>query len=457
VGIEIERPEIYYGELTDEPVITNGSIEEFDYPIGDSNKFSTYEGTAGVSISSFFERLIFAMHFGDINMLISQYVSEGSRIHYHRNIHERVRKISPWLDFDEDPYLVVANNKLYWIYDAYTSTNRYPYSKPYMNAINYIRNSVKIVIDAYSGEITYYKFNEKDDPLIRVYANIYPDMFKHISEMPDYLREHIRYPQDLFDIQSSIYEAYHMTDPQVFYNKEDLWNIANEKLSENVVKMESYYALIRLLGEDKEEFIQMVPYTPNKRDNMIAWLCARSDGENYGKMLVYKFSKQDLTYGPMQISARIDQDPEISEQLTLWNQQGSSVTRGNLLVIPIKKELLYIQPVYLQATSGKLPELKRVIVSYGNRIAMASTLELALARVFVGSVGGEGEGGQIDEALVGQVVERVARSLHHISNEALQRYNRAQDHLKQGKWAKYGEEIDALKKDLEELVKESKK
>ncbi len=454
-GLEIERPEIYFGEHTNTPVITNGAIEEFDYPVGDKNQFTRYKEKSGVLLGSFFKRLLFAMHFGDMNMLISQYVTPESRIHYHRNIFERVNKLAPWLEFDEDPYIVLANKRLYWIYDAYTTTDRYPYSMPYQGTLNYVRNSVKIVIDAYSGKTTFYKFNEQSDPFIRVYSKIYPGMFRNISEMPEELRSHIRYPQDLFDIQASIYEVYHMTDPQVFYNKEDLWNIANEKLNESVAKMESYYALIRLPGESKEEFIQMVPYTPNRRDNMIAWLCARSDGEHYGKMLVYKFPKQDLTYGPMQISARIEQDPDISQQLTLWNQQGSSVTRGNLLVIPVKNEQLYIQPVYLQATEGKLPELKRVIVSYSNRIAMEPTLDLALTRVFSVSTR---EAARIKSGGVQEIQPIAAvRSLNQVAREAMQRYTRAQEYLKDGKWAKYGEEIEALKKELEELVKLSSK
>ncbi|MAT38396.1 MAG: hypothetical protein CL946_02195 [Ectothiorhodospiraceae bacterium] len=458
VGINLDRAGIYYGELTNGPVVTNGAIEEFDYPVGDQNKMTTYDADAGVDIGSIFPRLMFAMQFSDLNLLISQYMAPESRIHYYRNITQRVNKIAPFLGYDEDPYAVVADGKLYWIYDAYTMTDKFPYSMPYQSGLNYIRNSVKIVIDAYTGETTYYAFNEKDDPIVRSLERIYPELFTHISEMPESLRDHIRYPQDLFDIQSNIFETYHMTDPQVFYNKEDLWNIANEKLRDNVTKMESYYALIRLPGEDEEEFIQMIPYTPNRRDNMIAWLCARSDGENYGKMLVYKFPKQDLTYGPMQISARIDQDPEISQQLTLWNQQGSSVTRGNLLVIPIKEELLYIQPIYLQATSGKLPELKRVIVSYGNSIAMEQTLDGALNMVFAGTRNLEPAATKSsdDETVPTPAVERT-RSVLELSLQAQESYNRAQNYLKEGNWAKYGEAIEQLETDIQDLVQAAKK
>ncbi|MCB2203321.1 UPF0182 family protein [bacterium] len=452
-GLQVDRPEIYYGEKTDNPVIVKGNIEEFDYPVGDNNQMTTYQEKSGVSIGSLFRRLLFAMHFGDLNMLISGYISSESRILYGRNISERIRKLAPFLYFDEDPYLVVANKRLYWICDAYTYSSEYPYSKR-MGGFNYIRNSVKAVVDAYTGDTRFYMYNEDSDPMIRVYSNIFPDLFQSQDKMPQYLRAHVRYPQDLFDIQSEIYATYHMTDPQVFYNKEDLWNIANEKLEQSVVKMESYYAIMRLPGEEKEEFIQMIPYTPNKRENMIAWLCVRSDGENYGKRLVYKFTKQELIYGPMQIAARIDQDPLISQQLTLWNQQGSSVYRGNLLVIPIKKEVLYVQPVYLQATSGKLPELKRVIVAYHNRLAMEPTLEQSLRRVF------RSRGEEVTEVSADGTEHTVtqegpALTVGELSREAMQYYENAISAQRDGDWARYGEEIEKLKSALEELVKES--
>jgi uncharacterized membrane protein (UPF0182 family) len=451
-GLTVNRPEIYYGEKTDNPVIVRGNIEEFDYPLGDSNQMTTYQEESGVSIGSLFRRLIFAMHFGDLNMLISGYIAAESRILYNRDISSRLRQIAPFLSFDEDPYLVVANERLYWICDAYTYSDTYPYSTP-SAGFNYIRNSVKAVIDAYNGETTFYIFGEDADPMIRVYKKIFPELFRDESALPEYLRAHVRYPQDLFDIQSEIYATYHMTDPQVFYNKEDLWNIATEKLEQAVVKMESYYAIMRLPGEEREEFIQMIPYTPNKRENMIAWLCVRSDGENYGKRLVYKFTKQELIYGPMQIAARIDQDPLISQQLTLWNQQGSSVYRGNMLVIPIKKEVMYVQPVYLQATSGKLPELKRVIVSYHNRLAMEKTLEESLRRVFRDRAAGDeevspagGEAGTEEET-------NPFRGVTELSRTAMEHYDNAIRAQRQGDWARYGEEIEELKTVLQELVR----
>ena len=385
--------------------------------------------------------------------MISNYIGSESRILYERAIADRLSKIAPFLTYDKDPYLVVADGHLYWICDAYTTTNRYPYSKPVGN-INYIRNSVKVTVNAYSGETNFYITDPAVDPMIRVYAKIFPTLFRPLSELPSSLRAHVRYPQDLFDVQSLIYETYHMENPQVFYNKEDLWMVANEKLQAEVQKMESYYAIMRLPGEKKEEFIQMIPYTPNKRDNMIAWLCARSDSSNYGKMLVFKFPKQDLTYGPMQVAARIDQDPVISSQLTLWNQQGSSVTRGNLLVIPIREEVIYVQPVYLQATSGKLPELKRVIVAHGNRIAMETTLDEALGKVF--GIPSRAPSTQQQHPGTSSTPEQ-AQDSKQLARSAMDRYIRATKYLKEGNWAKYGEEFDFLKKDLERLVQQNGK
>jgi uncharacterized protein len=457
-GLTVTRPEIYYGEATDKAVFVKGNIEEFDYPLGDSNQMTKYQEESGVPVGSLFRRLMFAMHFSDLNTLISGYIGPDSRLLYNRNIHDRVRRLAPFLTFDNDPFLVVADGRLFWIYDAYTTSSAFPYSRP-AAGFNYIRNSVKIVIDAYTGKTTFYKFNAERDPLIRIYERIFPDLFRDQSELPENLRAHIRYPQDLFDIQSELYSTYHMEDPQVFYNKEDLWNIANEKLQNDVVQMESYYAIMRLPGEEREEFIQMIPYTPNKRDNMIAWLCARSDGDNYGRMLVYKFPKKEQVYGPMQVAARIDQDPQISQQLSLWNQQGSSVYRGNLLVIPIKEEVIYVQPVYLQATSGKLPELKRIIVAFHNSIAMEPTLEEGLRRVFRGRVAAEGpETGETEQITAPKKAEsRSERSVRELSRSAKNLYDNAIRAQREGDWSRYGEEIERLKKELEELIKVSEK
>jgi uncharacterized protein len=460
-GLQIDQPEIYFGEATRRHVVVKGNIEEFDYPLGDQNQMTRYREDAGVHIGSMFRRLMFAIHYGELNMLISGYISSESRILYNRLISDRVRKIAPFLAFDDDPYIVVAGGRLQWIYDAYTFSSVYPYSKP-AQGFNYIRNSVKVVIDAYTGETKFYLFDNGNDPMVRVYQRMFPALFQPRSEFPEELENHVRYPQDLFDVQSEVFATYHMRDPQVFYNKEDLWNIATEKMQETVVRMESYYAIMRLPGEPKEEFIQMIPYTPNRRDNMIAWLCARSDGDNYGKLLVYKFSKKEQIFGPMQVVARIDQDPYISQQIALWNQHGSSVYRGNLLVIPIKEEVLYVQPIYLQATAGKLPELKRVIVAYHNRLAMEETLDQALMRVFRPGARTlpRPELETVEETaarLATEAVPTAERNVRELSRAAMDAFNRAIDAQKSGDWARYGEEIEKLKKDLDELVRESER
>ncbi len=455
-GLQIDRPEIYFGEATTRHVVVNGNIEEFDYPLGDKNQMTKYRETSGVPVGSMFRRLMYALHFGEINMLISGYIGSESRILYHRMIDERVRRIAPFLAFDKDPYLVVAKGRLKWIYDAYTYSSVFPYSKP-AQGYNYIRNSVKIVIDAYNGDTKFYLFGEKLDPMIRVYKRMFPGLFKPGSEFPKELLDHVRYPQDLFDVQSEVYSTYHMNDPQVFYNKEDLWNIASEKLQESAVQMESYYAIMRLPGEPEEEFIQMIPYTPNQRQNMIAWLCARSDRENYGKLLVYKFPKKEQFYGPMQVIARMDQDPVISQQLTLWNQQGSSVYRGNLLVIPIKDEVIYVQPIYLQATSGKLPELKRVIVAFHNNLAMEATLEDALLRVFEGVNRGSVQISAKGTTAIPQSKQSASRGVRELSRSAMESYNRAIEAQRSGNWSRYGDEIEKLRKELDALIKESSK
>jgi len=457
--IKIDRPEIYFGEMTVNPAIIKGNIAEFDYPVGDSNKYTYYQGDAGVGIGSFFRRILFAWKYSDINYLVTNYITSESKILYNREIKERVEKIAPFLYFDNDPYITIADGKLIWIFDAYTKTEYYPYSTPFENKYNYIRNSVKVTVDAYSGSVNFYLFKPEDDPIVRVYKNIFPGMFKNLDEMPESIKSHLRYPQDLFDIQASMYQQYHMTESQIFYNKEDLWTIANDKYDGKVQPMESFYAIMKLPGEKQEEFLMLVPFTPNKRDNMIAWLSVRSDGDNYGKLLVYKFPKQELIFGPMQVSARIDQDPVISQELTLWNQQGSRVSRGNLIVIPIEKSLLYVQPLYLQATEGQMPELKRVIVAFGNKIAMESSLDEALMKIFGGRINtaetGREAAKNLKEGLAANIPMII--DISSLSKSALDHYKKAEDFVKQGKWAKYGEELELLKQDLQKMVENTKK
>lgn len=387
-NLKIERPEIYYGEETDNYVIVKTEEEEFDYPKGDRNIYATYKGRGGVKIGSFWRKLLFALSFSELKILLTGYITPESRIMFNRSIQKRVTTIAPYLSYDRDPYLVISDGKLYFIQDAYTTSDLYPYSDPTgagLNRFNYIRNSVKVVVDAYHGDVTFYIVDDKD-PIIRTYQKIFPGLFRPFSEMPAGLVKHLRYPYDLFMIQANKYAAYHMRDPQVFYNQEDLWNIPREIYESREQPMDAYYIIMKLPGEAKEEFLLMLPFTPNRKDNMIAWMAARCDMPNYGRLLVYKFPKEKLIYGPMQIEARIDQQTEISQQFTLWGQRGSRVLRGNLLAIPIEESILYVEPIYLEAEAGALPELKRVIAAHGLNISMAETLEEALSSVLAGRI-----------------------------------------------------------------------
>lgn len=439
-GLEITRPEIYYGEKTDNYVFVKSTIKEFDYPSGDQNITATYQGTGGVRLDSPLKRAAFAYRFGDVAVILSQYLTPESRVMLYRNIRERVRQVAPFLLFDADPYLVIADGRLVWVQDAYTVTDMYPYSQPYGGGFNYIRNSVKVAIDAYNGDMTFYLVDDKD-PLIQTYAAIFPELFTSLEEMPATLRPHLRYPEGLFIIQAQMNNTYHMQDPTVFYNKEDLWAVAHEVYGGNDQPMEPYYVTMKLPGEENEEFILIQPFTPANKQNMVGWMAARSDGEHYGKLLLYKFPKQELIYGPLQIEARIDQDPTISGQLSLWHQRGSQVIRGNLLVIPIGNSLLYVEPLYLQAETGRLPELKRVIVASGERVLMADSLDTALS-----GIGGPPvvtvEEPQIEEPT----------GVSELAASALEHYGRAQEYLQEGNWAGYGAELEAMRVDLENLV-----
>lgn len=381
VDIELNNAAIYYGEKTDNYIVANNKTKEFHYPMGSENVYKNYTGTGGVQLNDMFKKAVYAARFNTLKMLLADEITPQSRIMYYRNIKERVRKAAPFLKYDDNPYLVVVQGKLYWIQDAYTTTDNYPYSEPTNNMGNYIRNSVKVVIDAYNGTMDYYVVDDSD-PLALTYQKIFPDLFVDGSEMPDELRKHIRYPEDLFVIQSRLYSTYHMIDPTVFYNKEDLWEIPEENYSGNSIKMKPYYIIGQLPGEEKAEFILMRPFTPVGKNNMVSWMAARSDGEHYGELMTYTFSKESLVFGPMQIESRIDQDSEISQLLSLWSQRGSRVIRGNLLIIPIDDSILYVEPIYLQAESSELPEMKRIVVSYGNELEMATTLDQALAQIF---------------------------------------------------------------------------
>ena len=445
--INIEQPQIYFGEKTNDYVIVNTKTEEFDYPMGEENVYGYYQGEGGVGVGSSIRRLVYAWQFGDFNILISGELTPESRVLYHRNIQERVNHVAPFLKLDSDPYLVVVDGRLFWIQDAYTTTDRYPYSEPLVGGLNYIRNAVKIVIDAYNGSMTFY-ITDPEDALIQTYQAIFPELFVPAEQMPQSLRVHWRYPEDMFNIQASVYQSYHMRDPRVFYNKEDLWAVPNEFYADKEQPMEPYYIIMRLPDEEKEEFLLMLPFTPANKNNTIGWLAARCDGENYGKLLAYHFPKERLVYGPSQIENRIQQDTVITEQLALWGRGGSRVIRGNLLMIPLGKSNLYVEPVFLQAQGGGLPELKRVIVAAGESIAMELTLESSIASIFSTDLPPT----EPEPPVPGEPEEPVPADIAALIEEAQQHYNRAQQYLNAGNWTGYGEELDALKAVLDRLA-----
>jgi hypothetical protein len=454
--------------LANDYVFVKTKAQELDYPAGDQNIYTAYTGKGGVPVSSLWRKLLFSARYATLRIALSNDITRESRILYHRQIQERVKKIAPFITFDRDAYLVIAEGgRLFWIIDGYTTSNRYPYSEPTGRLGNYIRNSVKAVVDAYDGTVSFYLSNP-EDPIILAYAKIFPSLLKLLDAMPASLRAHIRYPQDLFTVQARIYATYHMQDPQVFYNKEDLLSIprqAGEQQDPDIGRMMAqvavretdreiapYYTIMRLPDEKKEEFVLLLPFTPNKKDNMRAWLAARSDPPNYGKLIALDFPKAKLVYGPKQIDARIDQDAFISQQLSLWSQRGSQVIRGSLLAIPIEKSLLYVQPLYLAAEKGSLPELKRVIVAFGNQIAMEENLELALQRIFSGRVA------PVTAAQAGQVAPSpgVAGAEKSLASRAVEHFNRSQEFLRQRNWTGYGEEQKRLEAVLNEMQKAAK-
>ncbi|MBO3460636.1 UPF0182 family protein [Aetokthonos hydrillicola Thurmond2011] len=390
-SLPIGQPRIYYGENTNTYVMTGTKTQELDYPSGNDNVYNVYDGSGGIEISPLWKRVLFAQYLKDWQMLLTQNFTSQTKLLFRRNILERVRAIAPFLRYDSDPYLVVADaggsnlkqekTYLYWVIDAYTTSNHYPYSDPGKNQFNYIRNSVKVVIDAYNGTVNFYAADPQD-PIINTLTEIFPKLIKPLSLMPFALQSHIRYPQELFEIQSERLLTYHMTEPQVFYNREDLWEVSNEIYGTKPQQVKPYYLIMKLPNTQSEEFILLLPFKPVQRANLIAWLAARSDGQEYGKLLLYEFPKQQLIYGTEQIEALINQDPAISQQISLWNHQGSKVIQGNLLVIPIERSLLYVEPLYLEAEKNSLPTLIRVVVAYNNQIVMAKTLDQALAAIF---------------------------------------------------------------------------
>lgn len=449
---KVDRPEIYYGELTHGYAVVGSGQKEFDYPSGEENVYKNYEGSGGVRVSSLFRKLLFALYFRDANILLSPLVTSESRFLYYRDVKTRMSRVAPFLTLDQDPYMVVSEGRLFWIQDGYTVSDRYPYSTMTPRVGNYIRNSVKMVMDAYNGKVEMY-VSDPNDPVIQVYQRIFPGIFRPISDISPDLKKHLRYPEDIFRIQTYIYSVYHMSNPQVFYNQEDLWQIPSITGAEGENPMAPYYTIMRLPQEKREEFILMLPFTPGRKDNLSAWMVARSDGENYGKLVVYRFPKQKLVYGPRQIVARINQDAEIARQISLWDQRGSQVIQGNLLVIPIEEALIYVRPLYLRSENGKIPELKRVIVAYENRIAMEPTLEDSIGRIFNTSLPGPAESAPAEAAPAapGSAAPAAPSPTSDLSRQARDVYERAIQAQRQGNWAQYGEEIKRLGSILEQM------
>jgi len=447
---KVTRPEMYYGELGNDYVFVRTRSQELDYPSGDQNVYTRYQGRGGIPVNSLLTKLAFAARFGELKVLLSDDLTPESRVMIYRDIGARVRQAAPFLQFDRDPYLVLSNEgRLVWMLDAYTTSNRYPYSQP-IRGFNYIRNSVKATIDAYDGVITFY-IADPDDPVIRTYAKAFPGVLRPLSDMPKDLQAHIRYPEDLYSIQARMFATYHMQDPQVFYNREDLWIIPRLPQEGREREMEPYFTVMRLPGEPKEEFILLLPFNPSGRDNMIAIMAARADAPNYGNLIAYTFPKQKLVYGPRNIDARINQDPVISQQISLWNQQGNRVLRGSLLAIPIDESLIYVLPLYLAADqAGALPELRRVVVAYGNQIAMEPTLEQALQRIFGGRVRAE-EGPRRPAERAAPAPSAGDGMIAGLVQQAWDTYQRAQEALRRGDWALYGQEQKRLEDVLRQL------
>ena len=441
IDLEVEQPAIYYGEATDDYIFTGTTTPEFDFPQGDENAFTKYDGAGGVPIPNLFRKLAYAYDLGSLKILISNYFTDDSRLHYYRTIRERVSHVAPFLKFDSDPYITLIDGKLQWIVDAYTTSDRFPYSEPVEPGINYIRNSVKVLVDAKDGTMQFLVVNE-DEPVLATYRKIFPDLFQSAQTIPLQVKDHFRYPLDLFKVQAQMYLAYHMNDPQVFYNREDLWRFATENYEGNQQAIEPYYQIMNLPGESQEEFVLILPFTPVNKDNAIAWMAARSDGDNYGKVLLYEFPKQKLVYGPFQIEARIDQNPDISQQLTLWSQKGSRVIRGDLLMIPIDGSLLYVEPVYLRAEQGELPELRRVIVAYDKEVAMRPTLEESLTALF---------GNERSPQVASPATEIEDVTDNNLIQQAAEAFERAETAQREGNWAEYGRYQQQLKQIIQQL------
>ncbi len=457
VSIKLTRPQVYYGELTNEYVFVGTGQPEFDYPAGDKNIYTKYTGRGGVPIGSFLRRVLYAFQFGSLKILLSDDIKGSARVLYRRNVMDRATTAMPFLDFDNDPYIMITDGgQLKWILDAYTTSDAYPYSQRTADGTSYMRNSVKVVIDAYDGTVDAY-IADPNDPVVQTYAKIFGGIFKPISAMPADIRKHVRYPGDLFRIQTALHATYHMTEPDAFYHREDQWQFPsglNKATNENPFMR---HIIMRLPGEKNPEFIFMTPFTPRGKDNLAAWMVARMDGENYGKLSVYRFPKQSLIYGPKQIANRINQDTDISRQLTLWDQKGSEVIRGELLVIPIEESLIYVQPIYLRAEGGSIPELKRVVVAHENRVVMRETLEEGLDALFGSGAAAETttnaqdslstlgvEPSVVGGGAVPSTGAAPSGAVSALLREAQTHYDRAISAQRAGNWTEYGREIEQL-------------
>ena len=462
IELEVTRPQIYYGELSNDFVLAPSRQREFDYPAGEGDvaAYSSFDGSGGVSVASFARRLLYALRFGSLNILLSGDVTDRTRILYYRNVHERAARALPFVIFDRDAYLVItADGRLMWILDGYTASSRYPYSRA-AGGVNYMRNSVKVTIDAYSGTTRAY-VADPQDPIIRTLARIYPGLLLPLEEMPVDLREHLRYPEDLFRLQTTLFATYHMADPETFYHREDQWQVPSVGVSGSSTSAEPgargdgflRHMVMRLPGEAAAEFILMRPFTPRQKDNLAAWMVARNDGANYGKLAVYRFPRQSLVFGPNQIVNRINQDTEVARQITLWDQRGSEVLRGELLVLPIEGALIYVQPLYLRAQGGRIPELKRVIAAHEGRVAMAATLDTALAALFA-----DGPRSFDTTTVVTGLTSSADTTGATVPADVAQLVRRARDHFDRARaaqrgddWATYGAEMRRLGEVLRQL------
>ena len=457
--IEITRPEIYFGELSNDYVVVGTKEQEFDYPNGDSNSYNMYEGNAGIKMN-FFNRLVFAIREGSLKLLVSSNINGDSRIIINRNVVDRVHTIMPYLSYENDPYMVTVDGKLYWIIDAYTVSNLYPYSEPYSEEtnVNYIRNSVKVVIDAYNGNTDYYVIDE-NDPIAQTYAKIYPTLFKKLDQMPEGLKAHLRYANTLFSIQAKVYGKYHMEDVNVFYQSEDLWDIGNEIYGMEKQQIIPNYYIAKLPGESKAEFFNSVPFTPRSKQNMTALMIARNDGDNYGQLVLYQFPKSKTVYGPEQIEAQIDQNTEISKDFTLWASNGTTYRRGNLFVIPINTSVLYVEPVYLEAQNSSIPEVKRIIMAYKDQIAYGETLADCIITLFGYDINADSETKPDDSSIInpddgeeegGETPEAMTQA--ELIAKAQEAFNKAQEAQQQGNWAAYGTYLEQLEDYLNQLA-----